>query len=1181
MPAVVAVVDAISGDQGLPRRHIEGDLTRGIHRNRRARLQHELQLIAAVLLDPVGRRRGGWIAGDRRHRLGERIEREVDLGLAVGLLEIPEVLEHRIQIGVGIRLRRLDNAAVHLGGAGGDRDAVEGGAGHRLSAQRLIGAEASGELELGGGRGGDLIGGRAIETAQIAAAEAIGSQEAVDPFDRVADQEIVEQQRVAVEIAAATAIHRCGVGAIGHQRPAPAIEIAGTVAIEAGFEAQIEGVLPAELLHAEAGAEQPALRQLHRPIRQGSACGLAQGHQTGAGRVGVWIQLGPELDRVGAGGATGAGGQAIAAAGGLGPLADDHLGVAAVEIEGQHLRDRGAAGQAETQHLVAHLQRVAQIGDGEGGVAVGAAGAAEAARKAHQRQAAGFWQGPQRGGGQHCAAVGAGGVGEGVDAALIGVGGAGQGGDRGAGRNALTHQQLAHSQAALADAGDREAGAIDGAVEDCHRAVGRNDRRLRGVAQDIKGGAVVAAQAGGQHPQALHVLHGAGAGFGQGSGDQGVEAGAGDEGFGVAGGGAEVEAVDAGLQAGHRHVQQRRAVEHRLVVGGAHRLAPAEHWRGQGLAGLGRGAAGRQGQQGGTAAGAGGAAIDLEAARTGGGVDADHAGDEGARLDAHAEELITHLQGAGAGAERQRGVTAAAEAAGEGDGVAGGIASEGHGRQVGAAAHRLAGAHLIAAGTAGGGGPGDGGDGGAGFDAGAEDQITHRQRTGAERADGEGGAVDDAAEAGHRLHLHLQGGGAEIGDREAGAAILAPGDRGDRGLATGVVEQRIPGVTTEGGGGVGIDQPHLDHRQLAGDQLLGIGLGIFEGADRQFGPHQQRALHTIDLHHKAAQIGDQRVGGGIEILDIHIVPLRISAGLAGGGIAVVDALVAIKRIHERLVVGLAITAGQGDDGIGGFHPEHIGGVGGGIGDRRGIVGGGEVGVAGCVVDRLQRQLTGRHRLPAGAAAAGVVEVDNRVAIDIGHPVLHREAAVAGKQRQLIGHPGGEKDAGVMDAGVGAEAVLIGEVVERLLLGSNDQRRVDQIGIAKGLLHIHHQGVGKPGIGGRGQGEVERLIKGDGHDRAGTELHRGGDTGIERRDRVAGAVVAEQLDRHLAVAVDAVIVGSRGAAIGLGIGAALIEGADRQLRLDSLDVGAAQGRVVAAGGRLQGEQRQAVEHRTGR
>ena len=482
MPAVVAVIDAISGDQGHPRRHIEGDLTRGIHRNCRARLQHELQLIAAVLLDPVGRRRGGWIAGDRRHRLGEGIEREVDLGLAVGLLEIPKVLEHRIQIGVGIRLRRQHDAAVHLGGAGVDRDAVEGGGGHRLSAERLIGAECAAELELGGGRGGDLIGGRAIETNQIAAADAIGSQEAVDPFDRVADQEIVEQQRVAVEIAAATAIHRCGVGAIGHQRPAPAIEIAGVVAIEAGFEAQIQGVLPGEPLHAEAGAEQPALGQLHRPIRQGCACWLAQGHQTGAGRVGVGIQLGPELDCVGARGATAAGGQAIAAAVGLGPLTDDHLGVAAVEIEGDNLEDRGAAGQAETQHLVAHLQRIAQIGDIEGGVAVGAAGAAEAARKAHQRQAAGLWQGPQGGGGQNGAAFGAGGVGEDVIAALIGVGGAGQGGDRGAGRDALTHQQLAHSQGALADAGNPQDGAIDGAVENCHRAVGRNGRRLRGVA---------------------------------------------------------------------------------------------------------------------------------------------------------------------------------------------------------------------------------------------------------------------------------------------------------------------------------------------------------------------------------------------------------------------------------------------------------------------------------------------------------------------------------------------------------------------------------------------------------------------------------------------------------------------------------------------------------------------------
>ena len=531
--------------------------------------------------------------------------------------------------------------------------------------------------------------------------------------------------------------------------------------------------------------------------------------------------------------------------------------------------------------------------------------------------------------------------------------------------------------------------------------------------------------------------------------------------------------------------------------------------------------------------------IDRETVRTA----AEHRGDEGARLEAHPQQLITHLQVTGAGAERQRGVAAATEAAGEGDGAAGCLSREGHGLQVGAV-HRLAGVHLIAAGAAGGGGPGHGSDGGTCLHAGSQDQITNRQGTGAELADRERGAEDRAAEAGHRLHLQLQGGGTEIGDRQAGAAVNAPGDRGDRGVAACVVEKRIPGVTTWGEGGVGIDQPHLDHRQLAVDQRLGIGLGIFEGADRHFGPDQQRALHAIDLHHKAAQIGDQRVGRGIEIIDIHIVPLRIRAGLAGGGIAVIDALVAIKRIHERLVVGHAITAGQGDDGFGGFHPEHIGGVGGGIGDRRGIAGGGELVTAGLVVDRLQRQLTGRHRLPASTAAAGVVEVDNRVAIHIGDPVLDWEAAVAGEQRQLIGHPGGEKHAGVMDAGVGAEAVLVGEVVERLLLGADRDCGIDQAGIAEGLLHIHHQGVGKPCIGGRGKGEVEGLIEADVHDRTSAELHRGGDIGIERRDRRAGAVVAEQGDRHLAVAVDAVIVAGREAAIGLGIGIALAQSADR-------------------------------------
>ena len=561
------------------------------------------------------------------------------------------------------------------------------------------------------------------------------------------------------------------------------------------------------------------------------------------------------------------------------------------------------------------------------------------------------------------------------------------------------------------------------------------------------------------------------------------------------------------MQPGERHEQQWLAVEHRLVVGGAHRLAPAEHRCGECCAGVWRGGACRQSQQGGAAAGVHRAVVDRETACTAGWIGAEHGGDEGARHQAHAQQLITHLQSTGAGGRGEGGVVNTAEAAGEVGGAAGVLSAEGHGLQVGAV-YRLAGAHLIAAGAAGGGGLGHRGDGGARLDAGTEDQITDRQRTAAELADGERGAVDGAAEARHRIHLHLQGGGAEIGDRETGATVTAPWDRGDRGVAVGVVEQRIPGVTAGGGGGVGINQTHLDHRQLAVDQLLGIGLSALEGTDRHFGTHQQRALHTIGLHHKAAQIGDQRVGRGIEIIGIHIVPLRIGAGLAGGGIAVIDALVAIQRIHERLVVGLAITAGQGDDGIGGFHPEHIGGVGGGIGDRRGVAGGGEVDVAGFVVKRLHRQLTGRHGLPTGAAATGVVEVDNRVAIHIGDQVLDREAAVAGEQRQLIGDPGGEKHAGVADAGVGAEAVRIGEVVERLLLGTDRDRGIDEAAIAEGLLHIHPQGVGKSCVSAGRLGEIQGLIEGDSHDQTGTELHCGRDTGIERRDLRAGAVIAE-------------------------------------------------------------------------
>ena len=292
------------------------------------------------------------------------------------------------------------------------------------------------------------------------------------------------------------------------------------------------------MLHHEAGAEQPTLRCCGGAIGQGGGGGLPQIHQTGAGGVGARCQLGPELNRIGAGGTAGQCRQAVAAAGGGGPL------VEGVNPGALHLDDEAAARQAQAKHPITDLQRTAQARHGEGGVAVAAGRAAEAAVETAVAVGLGLRQGAQGGGGGDAA-----GAAERVDTGCGRGRGSGDAGDRGAGGHSGPHQQLTHLNRALAEAADFEGGGVDRAAEDGHRiALGAVAIRLGNVAEQIENRLVGAAQAGGEHAQTLHVLHGGGGGLGQGAGDGGVEAGAGGEGLGVDVGGADVDGIAAALQ---------------------------------------------------------------------------------------------------------------------------------------------------------------------------------------------------------------------------------------------------------------------------------------------------------------------------------------------------------------------------------------------------------------------------------------------------------------------------------------------------------------------------------------------------------------------------------------------------------------------------------------------------------
>ena len=269
----------------------------------------------------------------------------------------------------------------------------------------------------------------------------------------------------------------------------------------------------------------------------------------------------------------------------------------------------------------------------------------------------------------------------------------------------------------------------------------------------------------------------------------------------------------------------------------------------------------------------------------------------------------------------------------------------------------------------------------------------------------------------------------------------------------------------------------------------------------------RRAVH-LNLHAEGAQIGDDVAGRAIKISGAGGIPFGVGAGRIGSGIAVIDALIAIQRIHESLVVGLAVAACERNDGIGRLHPEHIGGVGSGIGDRRRFASGRELVLVGIFAEVAQGQVTGGEGRPIGS-----VEIDGVGAFDIGHPVLHRPVAVAGEQGQRVDQARREVDAGIAGGGIGREAVLIGEIRETLQLRGDREAGIDDAGVAQRRSEIGNERVGVASL----IGEIERLIQDDADELAVDQIHRGG-AGIQGGDLLGrlGGCCAVQHHSHIGV-----------------------------------------------------------------
>ena len=129
----------------------------------------------------------------------------------------------------------------------------------------------------------------------------------IDAFKGSAAGQIVEQQGIAVDVAAAVANHGFGVRPAGPHGPLPAIDRARIVSARAGDQAAGGCLLIGDLIHQEAGVEQPAIGK--DGGADGGAGGLPKGHQAGPFGIAALGQLGPEFDAVGECGADRCGAQ--------------------------------------------------------------------------------------------------------------------------------------------------------------------------------------------------------------------------------------------------------------------------------------------------------------------------------------------------------------------------------------------------------------------------------------------------------------------------------------------------------------------------------------------------------------------------------------------------------------------------------------------------------------------------------------------------------------------------------------------------------------------------------------------------------------------------------------------------------------------------------------------------------
>ena len=139
----------------------------------------------------------------------------------------------------------------------------------------------------------------AIQTDQIRAGEGIGLQEAVDAGKLGATHKISDLYRVAIEIAAAIALHGCGIGSLSENRPAPAIDGFTRICHRTrdGLNQAPSGCfVVGNLINDKTAREQPTFR------KSGSTNGpigrLTQGHEAGPAGIRIGLQLGPEFNGV-------------------------------------------------------------------------------------------------------------------------------------------------------------------------------------------------------------------------------------------------------------------------------------------------------------------------------------------------------------------------------------------------------------------------------------------------------------------------------------------------------------------------------------------------------------------------------------------------------------------------------------------------------------------------------------------------------------------------------------------------------------------------------------------------------------------------------------------------------------------------------------------------------------------